>query len=84
MESVGWCGMISILEGHRQCPNFLWRDGKKLRIKENECGEKSPYAQELFPEKAMEFIEQPHDNRLFVMPPTLAEVAGVSLNSKCT
>ncbi len=43
-----WFGMYSILEGHRQYPDMLWRDGKKLRIKANEGGRKGSYAQELF------------------------------------
>jgi arylsulfatase A-like enzyme len=52
-----WFGMYSILEGHRQYPMFLWKDGVKLRIKANEGGEKGAYAQELFTEKAIEYIE---------------------------
>jgi len=62
-----WYGMYSILEGHRQYPQFLWRDGKKLRIEENEGGKKGAYAQELFTEETISFIEQPRDNPFFVM-----------------
>ena len=39
-----WYGMYSILEGHRQYPHILWRDGKKIRIEENEGGKKGAYA----------------------------------------
>jgi arylsulfatase A-like enzyme len=62
-----WFGMYSILEGHRQYPNILWRDGKKVRIKSNEGNKKGAYAQELFAEEAIEYINQPHDNPFFVM-----------------
>lgn len=61
-----WYGMYSILEGHRQYPTILWRDGKKLRIKSNEGGKKEAYAQKLFTEEAIKYIEQPHDNPFFV------------------
>ena len=62
-----WFGMYSILEGHRQYPTILWRDGKKLRIEANEGGNKGAYAQELFAQEAIAYIKQPHDNPLFVM-----------------
>lgn len=62
-----WFGMYSILEGHRQYPEILWRDGKKLRIKANEGGKKVAYAQELFTEEAIEYINQPHDDPFFVL-----------------
>lgn len=62
-----WFGMYSILEGHRQYPSILWRDGKKLRIEAHEGGKKGVYAQELFTEEAVQYISQPHDNPFFVM-----------------
>lgn len=62
-----WFGMYSILEGHRQYPEFLWRDGQKLRIMANEGGTKGAYAQELFTQEAIDFINQPHDNPLFIV-----------------
>ena len=62
-----WFGMYSILEGHRQYPHFLWRDGKKLRIAENEAGKKGAYAQELFASEAIEYIGKDRDNPFFVM-----------------
>lgn len=61
-----WFGMYSILEGHRQFPTFLWRDGIKLRIEENEGGRKQAYAQELFTNAAIEYILQDHHNPFFV------------------
>jgi len=61
-----WYGMYSILEGHRQYPQILWRDGKKIRIRENEGGRRGAYAQELFARKAIEYIEQERDNPFFV------------------
>lgn len=60
-----WYGMYSILEGHRQYPDLLWRDGKKLRITENEAGRRGAYAQELFTDEAVKFIEQDRDNPFF-------------------
>jgi len=62
-----WYGMYSILEGHRQYPQLLWRDGKKIRIEANEGGRKGAYAQELFTEEAIDYINKPHHNPFFVM-----------------
>lgn len=62
-----WFGMYSILEGHRQYPHFLWRDGRKLRIEQNEGGKKGAYAQELFANEAINYIEQDRENPFFVM-----------------
>lgn len=62
-----WFGMYSILEGHRQYPHILWRDGKKIRIEQNEGGKKGAYAQELFANEAIEYISESHENPFFVM-----------------
>lgn len=62
-----WYGMYSILEGHRQYPHILWRDGKKLRVRENEAGKKGAYAQELFANEAIDYIVQQRENPFFVM-----------------
>ena len=62
-----WYGMYSILEGHRQYPSFLWRDGKKLRVAANEGGNKGAYAQELFTHEAIDYIRQEHENPFFVI-----------------
>lgn len=61
-----WYGMYSILEGHRQYPQILWRDGKKLRIEENEGGKKGAYAQQMFTKEAINYISQPHTNPFFL------------------
>lgn len=61
-----WYGMYSILEGHRQYPTILWRDGRKERIPENEGGRKGVYAQERFTEEAIRYIRQDRDNPFFV------------------
>ena len=61
-----WYGMYSILEGHRQYPTILWKDGIKQRIEANEGGRKGAYAQELFTDKAIEYIKKPHENPFFV------------------
>ncbi|MDP5033189.1 MAG: sulfatase-like hydrolase/transferase [Paraglaciecola sp.] len=62
-----WYGFYSILEGHRQYPQIVWRDGKKLRVTENEGGRKGAYAQELFTEEAIKYIKQERENPFFVM-----------------
>lgn len=62
-----WYGMYSILEGHRQYPPILWRDGKKLRIEANEGGRKGAYAQELFANEAIDCIKLDHRRPFFVM-----------------
>lgn len=61
-----WFGMYTILEGHRQYPQILWRDGEKVRIQENEGGRRGAYAQELFTREAIQYIEQDRDNPFFV------------------
>ncbi|MCP4048075.1 MAG: sulfatase-like hydrolase/transferase [Gammaproteobacteria bacterium] len=62
-----WYGMYAILEGHRQYPQYLWRDNQQIRIEANEGGKKGAYAQELFANEAMDYIRQDHDNPFFVM-----------------
>ena len=62
-----WYGMYSILEGHRQYPTILWKDGVKIRIRENEGGKKSAYAQELFTRETINYINEDHENPFFVM-----------------
>lgn len=62
-----WFGMYSILEGHRQYPHILWRDGKKIRIAENEGGKKGAYAQKLFTEEAINYISKDRRNPFFAM-----------------
>jgi arylsulfatase A-like enzyme len=61
-----WYGMYSILEGHRQYPLFLWRDGVKERIRENEGGRKGAYAQKRFTDEAIKYIRQEHSNPFFL------------------
>ena len=58
--------MYSILEGHRQYPHFLWRDGVRERIEANEGGRKGAYAQALFTEEAIKYILADHSNPFFV------------------
>lgn len=60
-----WYGMYSILEGHRQYPRILWRDGKKLRVEANEGGKKGAYAQELFAAETIDYIQQDRENPFF-------------------
>lgn len=60
-----WYGMYSILEGHRQYPHFLWRDGVKERIEANEAGRKGAYAQELFTNEAIKYIRRERSNPFF-------------------
>ena len=62
-----WYGMNAILEGHRQYPHYLWRDGKKIRLEANEGGKQGAYAQELFTHEAIKYIKKEHDNPFFVM-----------------
>ncbi|MFK7849641.1 MAG: sulfatase-like hydrolase/transferase [Akkermansiaceae bacterium] len=61
-----WFGMYSILEGHRQYPQILWRDGRRLRIQENEGGKEGIYAQDLFKEETISYIEKKRENPFFV------------------
>ncbi|WP_050996188.1 sulfatase-like hydrolase/transferase [Catenovulum agarivorans] len=62
-----WFGVYSILEGHRQYPQIFWRDGQKIRVRENEGGRKGVYAQKIFTEEAIKYIEQPRENPFFMM-----------------
>lgn len=62
-----WFGLYSILEGHRQYPQIVWRDGKKLRVTENEGGRKGAYAQEMFRDEAINYIKEDRKNPFFMM-----------------
>ena len=62
-----WYGMYSILEGHRQYPHIMWRDGVKERVAANEGGRKGAYAQALFTEETIKYIKQERENPFFVM-----------------
>jgi arylsulfatase A-like enzyme len=62
-----WYGMYSILEGHRQYPKILWRNGVKERITENEGGRKGAYASELFTKETIKYLEQPRENPFFIV-----------------
>lgn len=62
-----WYGMYSILEGHRQYPHIMWRDGVKERVAANEGGRKGAYAQELFTKETIDYIKQERENPFFVM-----------------
>ncbi|GEA09855.1 sulfatase-like hydrolase/transferase [Alteromonas sp. KUL49] len=62
-----WYGMYSILEGHRQYPHIMWRDGQKIRIEANEGGKKGAYAQRLFTDEAIKYIVEPRENPFFMM-----------------
>ncbi|MFK7738378.1 MAG: sulfatase-like hydrolase/transferase [Pirellulaceae bacterium] len=62
-----WFGMYSILEGHRQYPHFLWRDGKRIRVRENENQQKGEYAQKLFTDEAIQFIQKDRENPFFAV-----------------
>lgn len=62
-----WYGMYSILEGHRQYPQILWRDGEKIRIEANEGGKKGAYAQRLFTDETIGYIKEDRENPFFVM-----------------
>ncbi|GHC66751.1 sulfatase-like hydrolase/transferase [Roseibacillus persicicus] len=62
-----WYGMYSILEGHRQYPHFLWRDGRQIRIQENEGGKKGAYAQRLFTDETISYLKEERTSPFFVM-----------------
>lgn len=62
-----WYGMYSILEGHRQYPHIMWRDGVKERVAANEGGRKGAYAQELFTNETIDYIKQDRENPFFIM-----------------
>lgn len=62
-----WYGMYSILEGHRQYPHFLWRDGMHERIAANEGGRKGAYAQRLFTDETIRYLQKDRENPFFVM-----------------
>ena len=94
-----WYGMYSILEGHRQYPKFLWKDGRQLRIEANEGVNKGAYAQELFTQEAIDYIKLEHKkntarsmNRFFLLSLTrecrperpVTSTRGITLNGSKT
>ncbi len=62
-----WYGMYSILEGHRQYPHIMWRDGIKERVEANEGGRIGAYAQELITKETINYIQQSRENPFFIM-----------------
>ena len=62
-----WFGMYSILEGHRQYPPFLWRDGRHERIPANEGGARGEYASERFTRETIDYLRGGRKNPFMVM-----------------
>lgn len=61
-----WFGMYSILEGHRQYPTILWRDGVQERVKANEGGQKGEYAQRRFTDEAISYLKEKREDPFFL------------------
>lgn len=54
-------------KGIRQYPQILWRDGKIIRIPENEGGNEAAYAQELFTRETIKYIKGRDKNPFFIL-----------------
>lgn len=53
-----WVGVLHNIEAHRQYPPFLFHDNKMMFIRENLAGAKGIYAQRLFTNAALDFLDK--------------------------
>lgn len=53
-----WVGVMHNIEAHRQYPPFLYRDNAVSFIRENLAGAKGGYAQRMFTDAALEFLDK--------------------------
>jgi arylsulfatase A len=60
-------GYLCQRKAHRYYPEYLWRNGEKVALPENEGGKKGTYAHDLMAREAMEFVEKTEPGRPFFL-----------------
>lgn len=58
-------GYLDQTHAHTHYPNYLWRDGKRVEIPENQNGRRAVYSHDLFTEDALKFIRGHKDQPFF-------------------
>ncbi|WP_296721595.1 sulfatase-like hydrolase/transferase [Erythrobacter sp.] len=61
-----WVGVLHNIEAHRQYPPFLYRDNEVVFIRENLAGAKGAYAQRMFTDAALAFLDKQNGTRPFL------------------
>jgi len=58
-------GYLDQTHAHTYYPDYLWRDGKRIEIPENQKGRRAVYSHDLFTEDALSFIRSHKDQPFF-------------------
>lgn len=61
-----WVGVLHNIEAHRQYPPFLYRDNEVVFIRENLAGAKGAYAQRMFTDAALAFLDKQDGSQPFL------------------
>jgi arylsulfatase A-like enzyme len=61
-----WVGVLHNIEAHRQYPPFLYRDNEVVFIRENLAGAKGAYAQRMFTDAALAFLDRQDGKQPFM------------------
>lgn len=61
-----WVGLLHNIEAHRQYPPFLYRDNTVTFIRENLAGAKGSYAQRMFTDAALDFLDRQDGSKPFL------------------
>ncbi|PSL01834.1 arylsulfatase A-like enzyme [Haloactinopolyspora alba] len=63
-------GYISHRHAHDHYPTYLWDNGDRVNLPENENGRKAAFAPDLFTDRALDFIERNRDDPFLLFLPT--------------
>ena len=61
-----WVGVLHNIEAHRQYPPFLYRDNELVFIRQNLAGAKGAYAQRMFTDAALAFLDKQDGSQPFM------------------
>ena len=56
-------GYLDQIQAHNYYPLFLYENGKKVMLPQNENGKKGAYSHQLFVEKTLAFLDAPQDKK---------------------
>ncbi|MGJ8691636.1 MAG: sulfatase-like hydrolase/transferase [Thalassotalea sp.] len=61
-----WYGFLDNVSAHRQYPKTIMRNNQEIDVPENHDGKNGAYAQAMFTEEAISFINKKHDKPFFL------------------
>lgn len=64
-----WLGYLSQQHAHDYYPSYLWRNGEKTRLEENQNGRKGLYSHDLFTAEALDFVRRHRRQPFFLYLP---------------